>query len=226
MATTINWPTSLPQSPLVEGFADEKEDITIRIQMEYGFDKVRKRFSFPIGVMTFPILLTSTQVQTLDDFYNTTLLAGQLTFNVTNPRLQITVEAMILQRPQYVPVSAVLYKVDLKLRYRRPTISTPPVEPPPVTGIISSHIHTGQQLVNSVGPILLVPARVTRRRVILIAANDKSNVYYGEFGVTQSTGILLPGIMGALSRPLVTPNDVYAISAGATVRICFIEEYD
>jgi len=80
------WPTSLPDYPLIDGYAEKPQDQTIRTQMEAGPDKVRRRFTAGVREFSVKWTLTTAQVSTLDTFFHSTLDGGALQFDMTHPR--------------------------------------------------------------------------------------------------------------------------------------------
>lgn len=88
------WPTSLPQTPLLNGYAESKNINTIRTPMDNGPAKTRRRSALPTPIQC-AFNMTATQVATLEDFVKNTLF-GVRRFNFTHPRLRTSVEARIV----------------------------------------------------------------------------------------------------------------------------------
>ena len=88
------WPTSLPQTPLLGGFAESLNISTLRTPMDNGPAKTRRRSALPTPIQC-SFAMTSAQVVTLEDFVKNTLF-GVRRFNFTHPRLNTSVEARIV----------------------------------------------------------------------------------------------------------------------------------
>lgn len=67
------WPTSLPQDPLQRGFSQQQVDNSVRSQMGYGPDKLRRRTSAATKNVPMVIKVDQTQYAALETFYNTTI---------------------------------------------------------------------------------------------------------------------------------------------------------
>lgn len=80
----IIWPTSLPQSPLIEGFSDIPQDTVIRSKFD-GYSKIRNRYTAAMHIVTENYLLTKSQFDTFRNFYETTLGNGSEDFNKPDP---------------------------------------------------------------------------------------------------------------------------------------------
>lgn len=88
------WPTSLPQTPLLGGFAESLNISTLRTPMDNGPAKTRRRSALPTPIQC-SFAMTSAQVVTLEDFVKNTLF-GVRRFNFAHPRLNTSVEARIV----------------------------------------------------------------------------------------------------------------------------------
>jgi hypothetical protein len=100
-----NWPVSLPR-PQVEGCAYTPQDNQIRTEMRAGVPKARRATTArPVNV-TFQLVLTQAQVQTLDDFVAITLsdvLPFQwMDFRKPDGEENVAVYRFI-RRPHYTP---------------------------------------------------------------------------------------------------------------------------
>lgn len=82
------WPVSLPQTPLIGGLVEQPPDVLLETRMDIGPPKVRRRFSAGVRPLKITMLMTTTQVATLDAFFVTTLLGGALTFDMDDPRTE------------------------------------------------------------------------------------------------------------------------------------------
>ena len=81
----IDWPSELPQQPLIDGFNEEPSSIKIRTEMDAAIAKQRPRFSTSAESRTFKMLMTNAQYQTFKTFYKDTLRSGSLEFNMQKP---------------------------------------------------------------------------------------------------------------------------------------------
>lgn len=79
------WPTSLPQTPLQEGFSEELPRVTITTPMDAGPAKVRRRFTAGVTKYTMEFDLTTAQRATFITFFETTTLGGSIKFDFPDP---------------------------------------------------------------------------------------------------------------------------------------------
>lgn len=96
-----SWPSSLPQKPLADSYAESATPVTVRTDMDVGLPKVRRRYTAEIRQYGLRLLLTTAQVATLETFYITTLAHGSLTFDWLNPRTQAAATFRMVNRPGY-----------------------------------------------------------------------------------------------------------------------------
>lgn len=97
-----SWPGTLPQLPLIQSYKETTPNVTIRTTMDAGPAKVRRRFTAGVRTINVEFLLTSAQTQTLDDFYQTTLSGGSLSFTWVNPRTGGSESCRFVQPPEYI----------------------------------------------------------------------------------------------------------------------------
>ena len=112
------WPSSLPV-PLVEGVSYTSQDNIIRSQMDAGVAKIRRRFTAVPEDVSFQLLLTLAQIQTLVDFHDITL-KGVLPFDWIEFRKPeadwgTLVTYRFKSRPTFVPVHGKLWRATLEL---------------------------------------------------------------------------------------------------------------
>lgn len=100
-----SWPGTLPQDLLLEGLGKQREPGTIRSQMETGPAKVRRRTTAPVVRLSGQLVLTGTQVGTLETFHNSTLGEGADSFTWTDPEDDGTVTLRFVQPPAYSAVA-------------------------------------------------------------------------------------------------------------------------
>lgn len=109
------WPASLPQYMNADSYAEAALDGTIRTGMDAGPDFVRRRFSAVPVQISGNLILSKTQVATLETFYNTTLAGGVDTIDWTHPRTGSSAVLRFLSPPQYRAYSDDLWQASLSL---------------------------------------------------------------------------------------------------------------
>jgi len=109
------WPVSLPQSPLIQGNNEQAPNNVIRTPMDVGPPKVRRRATAGVRNYTYQFHMTTTQVATLDTFYNDTLSGGSLEFDWTNPRTNNTEYFRFVTPPIYQKIGPDLWLVNINL---------------------------------------------------------------------------------------------------------------
>lgn len=98
MAST--YPASLPSFNELHNYIETPPDVTLITQPSAGPPKVRRRLTANVRVITGQLLCTLDEIQTLDDFYTTTLKHGSLTLAATHPRTTEIIEAYMV-KPSY-----------------------------------------------------------------------------------------------------------------------------
>lgn len=78
-----NWPTSLPAFRLP--LSTNRQDGTLRTSMDAGPEKVRRRFSATSKFYSISIQMEGADLSTLEEFYETTLQGGSVTFDMEDP---------------------------------------------------------------------------------------------------------------------------------------------
>ena len=112
MATA--WPSSLPTCILQDGFGQQARPNNIRTKMEAGLDKIRRRYTTPIVDSTPAMVLSFTQYEAMEVFYNTTLQGGTLSFNFTDPADDTQYEYQFLSPPSYTSYGPLNYLVQMQ----------------------------------------------------------------------------------------------------------------
>jgi hypothetical protein len=84
------WPTSLPSQWLVDAFSESPGDNLVRQDMSMGPPKVRRRSTAAYRPITNALILDSDELSVFDNFYETILQNGALTFNRQVPREDYT----------------------------------------------------------------------------------------------------------------------------------------
>jgi len=101
--SVIDWPTSLPQQPLIEGFQESPAGMKIRTPMDAAVAKQRNRFSNTAYKFTAPFLMTNAQYTTFKTFFNDTLNFGTLEFNQQVPGNTSTTQVVRFTDENYTP---------------------------------------------------------------------------------------------------------------------------
>lgn len=110
-----NWPVTLPQSVLQEGFGETLPDTSVRTAMDAGPPKVRRRTTAAVRPISAAIVVDATQASTLETFYLDTLKGGALPFDMVDPRTGVTASFMFAAPPAYVPLSGTHWRVSLSM---------------------------------------------------------------------------------------------------------------
>ncbi len=79
------WPASLPQNPLKAGFVEEGPDGLLFSEMDAGPAKARRRFTSGTRIFKMSVKVTKAQYDTLDLFFETTLVLGSVPFTWVHP---------------------------------------------------------------------------------------------------------------------------------------------
>lgn len=113
-----DWPSSLPQTPLISGDSETLENNIIFSQMDQGPAKYRRRFTAGVQKFTASFVLTSAQVTTFKTFFDDSIAQGASTFTFTNPRTDASETFridMAQGAPQIQRISAGLFRLTLNL---------------------------------------------------------------------------------------------------------------
>ena len=109
------WPAALPLQPLVDGFRETLPETTLRTDMDQGPAKIRQRFTRGTGKISARYLLTAAETALLDDFFNTALAGGSLSFDYTHPRTGEILSCRFRAAPAYAAISAGYFTASLEL---------------------------------------------------------------------------------------------------------------
>lgn len=109
-----DWPSTLP-APKNGTYRESPPETTIRTQMEQGPAKVRRRFTNGQRQISFGMVLTQEQTQTLDAFYESDTSGGSLSFNYTHPRTGAPVVGRFLKPPSYSAIDQFNYDATVEL---------------------------------------------------------------------------------------------------------------
>lgn len=112
----VDWPSSLPQSPLLSSFSEQTQDTRIRTSFDSGPPQVRRRFTLALRYFKASFFMTEAQISTLDAFIQTTLNGGVSSFSWKHPRTGVDITTRFVGIPTYDAYSksssGVIYKVD------------------------------------------------------------------------------------------------------------------
>ncbi len=81
----IAWPSDLPQTYNKDDFTYTKQSGTIRTDMDSGPPKVRRRFTAVSTFYTLSMIMTKTQFDSFETFFESTLKFGTLQFYAIDP---------------------------------------------------------------------------------------------------------------------------------------------
>ncbi len=95
------WPITLPETFIRDGYKESPPNNLSRGKTDTGPAMVRKKTSANIRPVQGRLALTHAQVEILDDFYETDLASGALSFDWTHPRTGIAAEFRFLSPPDY-----------------------------------------------------------------------------------------------------------------------------
>jgi hypothetical protein len=112
-----NWPTTLPQSPISDGFSSVPQNNLIRSSKEAGPVKSRPRFTAVSDDVTLVVVVDSVQVQTLQNFYDSECAFGSLPFNWRNFKLPTKPPCAyrFKQPPEFQPMGGGWWRVPMNL---------------------------------------------------------------------------------------------------------------
>lgn len=109
------WPAVLVDKLNVQGFQRLLGSTTVESEVEIGLPKVRRRFTKPINRIQAQFQIERTDVDTFEDFYNTTLNGGVTTFEFTDPISNTLKEYRFDTNspPSYTPIGANHFNVSM-----------------------------------------------------------------------------------------------------------------
>lgn len=110
-----NWPATLPQSALAQKYNEKPPKTVLRTEMDAGPAKVRRRFTAGVRQFRIGLVLTKTQVATLDTFFVTTTNDGADQWTWKNPRTNSAANFRFVEEPTYTHRSGDYYFVQLTL---------------------------------------------------------------------------------------------------------------
>lgn len=108
MATFV-WPPSLPQSPITNGYKESMPSNILRSDAEYGPAKVRRRGGSKPIVVSASYILSTEEVEILDNFVYESIGGGAVCFDWPRPRFSTAQDGTKYVRARIVPSSDGLY---------------------------------------------------------------------------------------------------------------------
>lgn len=111
----VDWPVTLPQSPLVAGYQEQPENTMLRTDMETGAAKQRRRFTAAPRNIAMSIMLTDAQMDIFEDFFFNDIKGGSISFEWVHPRTGDPATFRFTQMPTYQEITPFLYQVNLPL---------------------------------------------------------------------------------------------------------------
>lgn len=110
------WPIDdIPFKPIVGTWNESLEDNVLKTSNEVGPPKRRRRSYLPSARVSFDLVLTTTQMEALDAFYDE-LIDGIGSFSATDARLSVTRNFQFVQPPSVSAVGIGAWRVSIQLR--------------------------------------------------------------------------------------------------------------
>lgn len=110
------WPNDLPK-PKLDSLQETPPDNAIASKMDKGPEKVRRRTTANVRPISFTLILTPEQLETLDVFYTDETFSGVIEFDYIHPRTQAPVTARFKpgSPPTYNESQGVVYTAQIQL---------------------------------------------------------------------------------------------------------------
>lgn len=109
------WPTTLPQYPLSGTLSQQGQDNLVRGPADVGEGVKRRRATSVSQVLNFSMLMTRTQVQILDLFYDNDLGGGVYRFWLNDPISGDAKEFSFVERYQVQHDQSDIFRVSMQL---------------------------------------------------------------------------------------------------------------
>ncbi|MGY3265796.1 hypothetical protein [Lysobacter sp. HA35] len=110
------WPSTLPQTPLMDGVSYVPWRNAVRTDMDAGVPKTRRRFTAVGDDVRLAILIDRTQCDTLDTFYQVTLKTVlPFTWKHFRKAGYPTCDYRFKSPPQFTPAGGTLWRAELEL---------------------------------------------------------------------------------------------------------------
>ena len=112
-----DWPSTIPQIPLADGYSNGFANNLITSQVDYGPPKVRRRATSAMTPMSFSMRMTAGEFDDFKEFFEETLYSGSLSFNFPHPETGVDCVARFspTQPPKWGSVGATDYMVSISL---------------------------------------------------------------------------------------------------------------
>ncbi len=104
MANAV-WPAGLPQAPQLRELRESLPRLVVRSGMDVGPDKVRRRLTAGVRLVSIELKLTRTQCALLDEFFVETCLGGAEPFDWKNHRTGADATYRFLEPPVLIPLA-------------------------------------------------------------------------------------------------------------------------
>lgn len=112
----VTWPTSLPQSPLIEGFSRQKRQNRRTFEPEAGKSKHILFYTAVPETMDLNFIMDESQRQTFESFYENDVLFGTQTFDFPDPNTGNTITVRFIGEPPNVESNGpFLYNISFEL---------------------------------------------------------------------------------------------------------------
>lgn len=105
------WPSTIKVTR--DNYTETPPDRTIRSNMDVGPQKIRRRSTTAVRIVSLRLFLTQAQLTTLDDFYDAN---DALVFDFPDPRTGTTKRARFTMPPTY-GLNETMWDVSVKLEY-------------------------------------------------------------------------------------------------------------
>ena len=102
---TTPWPSSLPQRPRADDFAETPPNLLVRSTTDTGPAKVRRRTTAGVTKMRASFRLTAAQLAAFRSFYEIDIEHGALPFSWTHPITGASGLFRIVEPPTYEAVA-------------------------------------------------------------------------------------------------------------------------
>jgi len=113
------WPTSLPDTFLLEGFSMTSADNVIRQDMGVGPPKMRRRSTAAIEPFSGRIVVNDndspSQLVTFNTFYKTTISGGAVSFTWAHPETGASASIIFTAPPVKSPIGGGYWNIDMSL---------------------------------------------------------------------------------------------------------------
>ena len=109
------WPDTLPDTPLLDGYSETRQQEFLRSEMDAGPAKQRRRFSAATYYFNVSYVLDESQLDDLNYFYTIDLYGGSLPFDWIHPRTGDEVQARFMSPISFSVLSGQYYKLNLEL---------------------------------------------------------------------------------------------------------------